>query len=65
LGRNLASIFWFRTAQFWGTYQGYRHSSAVTQHLRQTFYYPRGMDARQSDERNVEPIHYKQDFRLK
>ncbi len=43
--RNMASIFWFRTMQFWGTYQGYRTSGPLTAHLRQTFYYPRGTDA--------------------
>src|SRR5512135_891322 len=30
---SLASVFWFRAAQFWGTYQGYRHSGPVTQQL--------------------------------
>ena len=35
--RNLASIFWFRIMQFWGTYQGYRSSGPLTAHLRQTF----------------------------
>ena len=42
LWRDPGSILWFRVAQFWGTYQGYRHSSPVTQQLRETFYYPRG-----------------------
>jgi glycosyltransferase involved in cell wall biosynthesis len=40
LGRSWTSIFWFRTMQFWGTYQGYRHSGPLTWQLRQTFYYP-------------------------
>jgi rhamnosyltransferase len=56
--RNFTSIFWFRIMQFWGTYQGYRNSSAVTQHLRQTFYYPRGMAAHESEERDIQPIQY-------
>jgi glycosyltransferase involved in cell wall biosynthesis len=38
---NLTSIFWFRLMQFWGTYQGYRHSGPITWQLRRTFYYPR------------------------
>jgi hypothetical protein len=59
LGRSLGSIFWFRLMQFWGTYQGYRHSGPLTWQLRQTFYYPRGMaTANQPAARNVEPIRY-------
>lgn len=60
--RNLASIFWFRTMQFWGTYQGYRLSGPLTSHLRQTFYYPRGATANilsEGKEREVQPIRYK------
>jgi len=60
--RNLASIFWFRIMQFWGTYQGYRLSGPLTAHLRQTFYYPRGANAKSlgdSTERDVQPIRYK------
>lgn len=62
LPRNLASIFWFRTMQFWGTYQGYRLSGPLTAHLRQTFYYPRGTDENnfgESVKREVQPIEYK------
>ena len=55
---NLPSIFWFRAAQFWGTYQGYRHSSAVTQELRQRFYYPGGADASETGPRDLQPIRY-------
>ena len=61
--RDLASIFWFRTIQFWGTYQGYRSSGPLTAHLRQTFYYPRGANAKSpgdSTDRDVQPIRYKQ-----
>jgi hypothetical protein len=60
--RNLASIFWFRTMQFWGTYQGYRLSGPLTAHLRQTFYYPRGVNSNNLSEpveREVQPIEYK------
>ena len=41
--RNFTGIFGFRLAQFWGTYQGYRHSAPLNWQLRQTFYYPRGI----------------------
>jgi rhamnosyltransferase len=60
LGRSAASIGWFRAAQFWGTYQGYRHSSAVTQELRQRFYYPAGLDVSREQASTVEPIRYNQ-----
>ncbi len=55
---NLASILWFRANQFWGTYQGYRQSAEWTWNLRQTFYYPRGLAAEATPEREVEPIRY-------
>lgn len=60
LFRSLGSIFWFRTAQFWGTYQGYRHSSPLTPALRQTFYYHVGWDKTQPSRREVKPIDYKE-----
>jgi len=56
--RHAGSIFWFRTMQFWGTYQGYRHSGPVTQALRQTFYYPPGSSEREARDRDVSPIRY-------
>jgi len=59
LWKSLLSTFWFRFNQFWGTYQGYRQSGPVTQHLRQTFYYPH-WSSRRIDPRNVEPIRYNQ-----
>jgi glycosyltransferase involved in cell wall biosynthesis len=53
------SILWFRFAQFWGTYQGYRQSGPLTWQLRQTFYYPRGIrSATPPAARHVEPIQY-------
>ncbi len=55
---SFASILWFRAAQFWGTYQGYRHSSAVTQELRQRFYYPAGADPVRVRQRDIQPIRY-------
>jgi len=57
--RNLTSILWFRTMQFWGTYQGYRGSGPLTQQLRQTFYYPH-WSRRAQGERDVEPIRYEE-----
>jgi glycosyltransferase involved in cell wall biosynthesis len=59
LMRNLISILWFRVMQFWGTYQGYRHHGPLTWQLRQTFYYPHGIDRGTSKlDRDVEPIKY-------
>ena len=60
LYRNLWSIIWFRTMQFWGTYQGFRHSGPLTRQLRRTFYYPRGFNTvgLSGVKRNVKPIMY-------
>jgi len=58
LWRSLVSILWFRWMQFWGTYQGYRHSGLLTPELRQTFYYPLGWQKLKSTKRDVEPIRY-------
>lgn len=57
LWHHLASILWFRTAQFWGTYQGYRRSGPLTAALRQTFYYPH-WEPHPSVPRDVPPIQY-------
>jgi glycosyltransferase involved in cell wall biosynthesis len=51
-------IFWFRFNQFYGTYLGYRQSAELTWNLRQTFYYPRGLDVEKPQKREVEPIQY-------
>jgi hypothetical protein len=57
--RSAPSIFWFRVAQFWGTYQGYRSSLEWNWNLRQTFYYPHGMEVLEKPApREVEPIRY-------
>lgn len=58
LWTSFASIFWFRLAQFWGTYQGYRHSSLVTPSLRQTFYYHVGWEKETKTKRDLDPIRY-------
>jgi glycosyltransferase involved in cell wall biosynthesis len=53
------SIFWFRTEQFWGTYQGYRRALEWNWQLRQTFYYPHGKEIlKKPAPREVEPIRY-------
>lgn len=51
-------ILWFRWMQFWGTYQGYRQSGPLTSQLRQTFYYPQGVQIAAKEPRDVEPIQY-------
>ncbi len=56
--RYPVSIFWFRIAQFWGTYQGYRQSGPLTQQLRGTFYYPGGPDQPAAAKRQIAPIRY-------
>ncbi|MBN1537153.1 MAG: glycosyltransferase family 2 protein [Anaerolineales bacterium] len=59
LGAHFNSIFWFRWMQFWGTYQGYRQSGPLNAKLRQTFYYPAGVDiGDQRSARKVAPIQY-------
>jgi hypothetical protein len=58
--KSFTSILWFRWMQFWGTYQGYRRSAEWNWQLRQTFYYPRGTEIKESPKREVEPIWYKE-----
>lgn len=59
LWQNFGSILWFRWMQFYGTYQGYRHTGPLTWQLRQTFYYPPDPAAhRQAQARPIEPILY-------
>jgi len=53
------SCLWYRTLQFWGTYQGYRQSPEWNWQLRQTFYYPRRQETPpRKAPRSVEPIRY-------
>lgn len=61
LWRHGGSILWFRSMQFWGTYQGYRQSSPLTQALRQTFYYPPGESGLARPRSGVDAITYKAD----
>jgi glycosyltransferase involved in cell wall biosynthesis len=59
LKTSLGSILWFRFAQFWGTYQGYRHSGPLTWQLRKTFYYPGGnSNTASKSSRHIDPIRY-------
>lgn len=53
--RDWWSILWFRTAQFWGTYLGYRHAGPLTPDLRQRFYYHVGWDRPQPRPRPSHP----------
>ncbi|MDR9405564.1 MAG: glycosyltransferase family 2 protein, partial [Halothece sp. Uz-M2-17] len=46
-GQNVISIPTFRLMQFWGSYQGFSQTSPLTKQLKQTFYYPRGLDRAQ------------------
>lgn len=57
--KSAFSIFWYRTMQFWGTWQGYRRSLEWNWQLRKTFYYPRGLELQEkSAPREVKPIRY-------
>ena len=56
--KNLASIFWFRFMQFYGTRMGHRETSLITPQLRETFYYARERKAKDNSKRDVEPISY-------
>ncbi|MFQ5923667.1 MAG: glycosyltransferase [Anaerolineales bacterium] len=52
-------IFWFRFAQFWGTYRGFVHRGPLSDELKRAFYYPRGVEAAvEGHDRAVEPIDY-------
>jgi rhamnosyltransferase len=56
---DFSSIFWFRSMQFCGTYQGYRQTGPLTWKLRRTFYYPNDLTtADENQSRKVEPIQY-------
>ena len=57
--KSAGSILWFRPMQFWGTWQGYRRSPEWNWQLRQTFYYPSGMQTPEAPAtRDVDPIQY-------
>lgn len=57
--REARGILWFRTMQFWGTYQGFRHKGPVEQAIIRSLYYPSDANrAGASPSRMVEPIDY-------
>lgn len=58
LWKNLASIFWFRFMQFYGTRRGYSESGLLTQQLRETFYYARERKTKGGKKRDIQPIRY-------
>ena len=59
LHRKAWEIVWFRSLQLWGTYRGFTLSGPLTEDLKQTFYYPRGL-ARggRENEREAQPLDY-------
>jgi glycosyltransferase involved in cell wall biosynthesis len=58
-GDSLWEILWFRWMQFWGTYRGFAISGPLTAKLKETFYYPRGLERPKLEtRRDVEPIDY-------
>lgn len=59
LAGALGGILVFRFLQFWGTYQGWRMAGTLTNQLKQTFYYPRGLGrVPDPSARPVNPIAY-------
>jgi len=58
LWKTIASIFWFRFMQCYGTCMGYRESGLLTPQLRETFYYARARKPNDGEKRDVEPIRY-------
>jgi hypothetical protein len=49
--RGLLAIPLFRSAQFWGTYRGFRQRGETSAALRRHFYYPHGW--RRQDDRSI------------
>ena len=58
LWKNLASNFWFRCMQFYGTRMEHRETSFLTPQLRETFYYARERKKNYREKRDIEPIRY-------
>jgi glycosyltransferase involved in cell wall biosynthesis len=42
--KNLIGIPTFRLMQFWGSYRGFAQSGPITNQMKHTFYYPRGLE---------------------
>lgn len=59
---KLLSVFFpvlrFRWLQFYGTYQGYKHSGPLTWKLKKAFYYPLTPISENIPKRKIEPIQY-------
>jgi len=58
LWKNVSAIVQFRFLQFHGTRLGYRESGLLTPQLRETFYYARERQAKERQQRDIEPIQY-------
>lgn len=59
--REVLDILRFRWQQFWGTYQGFRYAGPLTEELKRTFYYPRGLSTRRGEGvRQAQPLQYDQ-----
>ncbi len=58
-GDSLWEILWFRWMQFWGTYRGFAMTGPLTAKLKETFYYPRGLErSKPGTSREIKPIDY-------
>ena len=57
--KNLVEIIWFRLMQFHGTRLGHRATSLLTPQLRETFYYARSRVSKAENQRDVEPLLYR------
>lgn len=55
---TIGKIIQFRWLQFYGTYQGYKHSGPLTWQLKKAFYYPGNPVQQKSTARKVQPIQY-------
>lgn len=55
---TIGTIIRFRWLQFYGTYQGYKHSGPLTWQLKKAFYYPGNPAQHKTQVRKVQPIQY-------
>lgn len=57
--KALHGVLWFRAAQYWGTFQGYRYSGKIDAQLHQQFYYPPGiLSEKRPAGRRTKPVDY-------
>jgi len=54
LSSSLVDIIRFRLMQFWGTWRGYARHGTVTQRLKETFYYPKGLTRQPPEDAGVD-----------